>query len=169
MRHSPFIAGLTMLGLVAMPVVPAALAGQGGQLSQYQPQPGPQAQQAYTGQHQMGQNQMGRDQMGRGQQGQVIASEYPAHLTGTVTSVDQSTGRMTLRGPEGDINVRFPSTALQNVKTGDRVTVAIGLLEQSQPSASPNTSGPSGRGSYQGGSSSGTMPQGGSSSGTGTR
>jgi len=169
MRHSPFIAGLTMLGLVAMPVVPAALAGQGGQLSQYQPQPGAQAQQGYTGQHQMGQNQMGRDQMGRGQQGQVIASEYTAHLTGTVTSVDQSTGRMTLRGPEGDINVRFPSTALQNVKTGDRVTVAIGLLEQSQPSASPNTSGPSGRGSYQGGSSPGTMPQGGSSSGTGTR
>jgi hypothetical protein len=150
-----------MLGLVAMPIVPAALAGQGGQLSQYQPQPGVQGQQGDTGQHQMGQNQMGR-----GQQGQVIASEYTAHLTGTVTSVDQSTGRMTLRGPEGDINVRFPSTALQNVKTGDRVTVAIGLLEQSQPSASPNTSGPSGRGSYQGGASSGSMPQGGSSSGS---
>ena len=62
-----------------------------------------------------------------------------------MTSVDQRSGKLTLRGPEGDINVRFPPMALQNVKNGDTVTVAVGLMEQNAPPASPRM--PSGQGS----------------------
>jgi hypothetical protein len=69
----------------------------------------------------------------------IVASRFTAHVTGTVTAVDTQSGKLTLRGPEGDVNVRFPAAAVQQVKQGDTVTVAIGLMDQ-HAAASPGTS-----------------------------
>lgn len=95
------------------------------------------------------------------------ASTFTAYVTGTVTSVDQSSGRMTLRGPDGDVNVRFPAPAIQSVKVGDTVTVGFGLMEQGSPAASPGMRGPSGPTTpgASGGSSSGSSSYGSSTSG----
>ncbi len=67
----------------------------------------------------------------------VIASRYTAQVTGQVTNVDRQSGKLTLRTIDGDVNATFPPVAVQNVQPGDRVTLAIGLLETNMPSASP--------------------------------
>ena len=67
----------------------------------------------------------------------VLASAFTARVTGQVSSVDQQSGKLTIDTPEGQMNVRFPSVALQNVKQGDQVTVVVGLIESDQPSAMP--------------------------------
>jgi hypothetical protein len=72
-------------------------------------------------------------------QEQVVASRFTATVTGEVQSVDQESGRLTLSTPDGQIVARFPPVALQNVKQGDQVTLAIGLMESNQPAASPGT------------------------------
>lgn len=48
-------------------------------------------------------------------------------VTGQVSSVDRSTGRLTLRNGGSDLVLQFPPSALQNVKQGDRVTVQLAL------------------------------------------
>jgi hypothetical protein len=73
---------------------------------------------------------------------------------------------MTLSGPDGDINERFPSSAVSRVKKGDVVTIGVGLMEQNAPSASPHTSNESG-GTPSAHSSSSSMPSSTSSSSQG--
>jgi hypothetical protein len=48
-------------------------------------------------------------------------------MTGEVIDVDTSRGRLQVRAPEGDLDLRFPPAALSNVRKGDRVTVDLGL------------------------------------------
>jgi hypothetical protein len=106
--------------------------------------------------------QPGREQAG---QPQVLGSSYTAQVTGEVVSVDQASGRLTLRTVDGQLTAMFPPVAVQNVKPGDQVTVAIGLIETNPPSASPRT----GPGSMDPGSTgSGSMGSGSTGSGSGS-
>jgi len=50
-------------------------------------------------------------------------------MTGEVTSVAPDKGRLFVKTPEGRMLLHFPSTALQNVKKGDRVTVELALKD----------------------------------------
>jgi len=68
-----------------------------------------------------------------------IASRYAAQVTGEVTNVDHQSGKITLRTVDGEVNATFPPAAVQNVRQGDRVSLAIALTTASSPSASPNS------------------------------
>jgi hypothetical protein len=46
-------------------------------------------------------------------------------MTGQVTAVDRTTGRLTLRGAPGDVMLQVPPAAIQDVKEGDRVSVRL--------------------------------------------
>jgi len=48
-------------------------------------------------------------------------------MTGEVTSVAPDKGRLFIKTPEGRMLLHFPTTALQNVKKGDSVTVELAL------------------------------------------
>jgi BON domain len=48
-------------------------------------------------------------------------------MTGEITDVDASRGRVELRTAEGDLDLHFPPSALRNVKRGDRVTVELAI------------------------------------------
>jgi BON domain-containing protein len=48
-------------------------------------------------------------------------------VTGEVTSIDRTTGRLTLRNGTGDLVLQFPPAALQDIKEGDRLTVRLAL------------------------------------------
>jgi hypothetical protein len=73
-----------------------------------------------------------------GSESHVVSSSYMAQVTGEVTSVDRSSGKLTLRTADGQLTATFPPEAVQHVQTGDQVTVAIGLMERNAPSASPS-------------------------------
>jgi hypothetical protein len=60
-------------------------------------------------------------------------------MEGEVTKVDPKKGHMTLKTAEGNLNLHFPPSALENVKKGDHVTVDLGL--RTSGSASTGTSG----------------------------
>lgn len=145
---------LAMLGVAALFAAPVAASaghmGHSGQMSQGQygqGQYGSQGQQSgqMSGQQYGNQAQSAQPQQGnQGQSNQahpnLLASQFTATVTGQAEKVDQQSGKLTLSTPDGPISVRFPPVALQNVKPGDQVTVAIGLLEENnQPAASPNT------------------------------
>jgi len=49
--------------------------------------------------------------------------------TGEVTSVTPDKGRLIVKTPEGRMLLHFPSSALQNVKKGDSVTVELALKD----------------------------------------
>ena len=51
-------------------------------------------------------------------------------MTGEVTSIDSSKGRVTLKTAEGDLDLHFPPAALSNVHKGDRVTVEMAIRPQ---------------------------------------
>jgi hypothetical protein len=93
----------------------------------------------------------------------VVASSFTARVTGEVSSVDKQSGKLTLKTPDGPLTVTFPPVAVQNVKQGDMVTVAVGLVE-SNPSASPTTGG----GSTGSGSSTGSTGSGSASGSSGS-
>ncbi len=147
------LAMLAAAALFAAPVVASAghmgsgqtSQGQYGQGQYSQGQYGSQAQQSGQMSGQQSGNQAAQPQQGSQAQSSqtnpdLLASQFTATVTGQAEKVDQQSGKLTLRTPDGPISVRFPPVALQNVKPGDQVTVAIGLLEQnSQPAASPNT------------------------------
>jgi hypothetical protein len=48
-------------------------------------------------------------------------------VTGQVTSIDRTTGRLTLRHGASDLVLQFPPEALQDVREGDRLTVGLAL------------------------------------------
>ena len=50
-------------------------------------------------------------------------------MTGEVTSVTPDKGRVLVKTPEGRMLLHFPSSALQNVKKGDSVTVELALKD----------------------------------------
>jgi hypothetical protein len=50
-------------------------------------------------------------------------------MTGTVTDIDESSGRITLNAEGQQLQLHFPQDALRNIKRGDRVTVALGIRE----------------------------------------
>lgn len=50
-------------------------------------------------------------------------------MTGEVTSVTPEKGRLLVKTPEGRMLLHFPSSALQNVKKGDSVTVELALKD----------------------------------------
>jgi ferric-dicitrate binding protein FerR (iron transport regulator) len=73
-----------------------------------------------------------------GSQSEVVAAAFSAEVTGTVKSVDQKSGKLILDTVDGPVNVTFPADAVQAIKVGDEVTVAVALLKP-PPSASPQT------------------------------
>ena len=50
-------------------------------------------------------------------------------MTGEVTSVSPDKGRLLVKTTEGRMLLHFPSSALQNVKKGDSVTVELALKD----------------------------------------
>ena len=50
-------------------------------------------------------------------------------MTGEATSVTPDKGRVLVKTPEGRMLLHFPSSALQNVKKGDSVTVELALKD----------------------------------------
>jgi Cu/Ag efflux protein CusF len=68
----------------------------------------------------------------------VVAAAFTAEVTGKVQKVDPKTGMLTLQTVDGPVNVRFPAAAVQTIKPGDTVTVAVGLVKE-PPSASPGS------------------------------
>jgi hypothetical protein len=67
-------------------------------------------------------------------------------MQGEVTKVDQRKGSLTLKTAEGNLDLHFPPSALQNVKKGDRISVELAMkpagsasLGGSSPAASPRT------------------------------
>ena len=172
--HTFMLSAMATVALVTSPWLPTALAQQGttgsSSGSTYHGTTGEgtggQYGQSRTGQDQYGQSQTGQDHRGQSQRGQnqqdrIIASSFTAQVTGKVTSVDPQSGKLALDTPDGEVNVRFPPPAVAHVKTGDMVTVAVGLMEQN-PSASPGMGSGSGmpsgssHGPSSGGSSSGS-------------
>jgi hypothetical protein len=127
---SPLVAGV----VIGMAWLPVASAQQPSSSMPGTTQPGHQSDKTYQS------NSMKSDSMKSGTMenlgGQadrssptVLGSGFSAHVTGNVTSVDKQAGRMTLAGPDGPITVRFPPGVLANVNQGDRVTVAVALVE----------------------------------------
>ena len=50
-------------------------------------------------------------------------------MTGEATSVTPDKGRLLVKTPEGRMLLHFPTSALQNVKKGDSVTVELALKD----------------------------------------
>jgi hypothetical protein len=50
-------------------------------------------------------------------------------MTGEVTSVTPDKGRLLVKTPAGRMLLHFPTSALQNVKKGDSVTVELALTD----------------------------------------
>jgi hyperosmotically inducible periplasmic protein len=48
-------------------------------------------------------------------------------MTGEVTHIDATHGRVTVRTREGDLQLHFPASTLETLKRGDRVTVDLGV------------------------------------------
>src|SRR2546425_10902610 len=51
-------------------------------------------------------------------------------MQGEVTSVNPEKGRLLVKTPEGRMMLHFPSSALQNVKKGDSVTLERALKDK---------------------------------------
>jgi hyperosmotically inducible periplasmic protein len=48
-------------------------------------------------------------------------------MVGEVTKIDRNKGHLHLRTAEGDLELHFPTTALQNVREGDRIAVELAM------------------------------------------
>lgn len=48
-------------------------------------------------------------------------------MDGKVTKVDAKRGRVDVKTPEGSMKLHFPPPALDSVKTGDSVTIELGM------------------------------------------
>ena len=51
-------------------------------------------------------------------------------MTGEVTDVDTTHGRVKLKTAEGDLQLHFPPSTLATIKRGDRVTVEMGVRKE---------------------------------------
>jgi len=51
-------------------------------------------------------------------------------MTGEVTDVDSTHGRVKLKTAEGDLQLHFPPSTLATIKRGDRVTVEMGVRKE---------------------------------------
>src|SRR5262249_51496641 len=74
-------------------------------------------------------------------QTRTTSSEVTGHhmMDGEVTKVDPKRGWIDVKTPEGSMKLHFPPPALENVKTGDRVTVALGMpLASAKHSTKPD-------------------------------
>ena len=79
----------------------------------------------------------------------AAAADYSGRPTmeGEVTRINAAKGTMRLKTHEGNLDLHFPPSALQNVKKGDHVSVELSLKPSSSaspgssttPAASPNT------------------------------
>ncbi|MGH7313710.1 MAG: hypothetical protein ACREJV_11090 [Candidatus Rokuibacteriota bacterium] len=69
------------------------------------------------------------------------AADYKGRhtMTGDVMQVDAEKGKLTLNTAEGTMELHFPPSALQDVKTGDRVSVELALKPENGGSASPRS------------------------------
>jgi hypothetical protein len=56
----------------------------------------------------------------------VAALAATPALAQSSATVDHGSGLLTITTPDGQLNVKFPPAAVQNVKPGDHVTVAFG-------------------------------------------
>ena len=74
-----------------------------------------------------------------GSRPEIVSSAFSAEITGTVKSVSEKSGKLVLETADGPVNVTFPAEAVQGIKEGHQVTVAVGLVKP-PPSASPRTS-----------------------------
>ncbi len=55
------------------------------------------------------------------------------YVTGTVTSVDRERGSLQLESERGPLTLVFPPASLQNVQTGERMTVELGFARTAAP------------------------------------
>jgi len=62
-------------------------------------------------------------------------------MTGEVTSVAPDKGRLFIKTPEGRMLLHVPTTALQNVKKGDSVTVELALKDNGPAPTTKERSG----------------------------
>jgi hypothetical protein len=68
------------------------------------------------------------------------AGEMGRHsMEGEVTRINQKKGTITVKTAEGNLDLHYPPSALENVKKGDHVTVDLGL--RTSGAASTGTSG----------------------------
>lgn len=51
-------------------------------------------------------------------------------MTGEVTDVDTTHGRVKLKTAEGDLQLHFPPSTLATIKKGDRLTVELGIRKE---------------------------------------
>lgn len=76
------------------------------------------------------------------------AGDFTARHTmeGEVTKIDQKKGMVSVKTPEGTLDLHFPPTALANIKKGDRVAVELALKqEMSGGATSPRSQAPTKR------------------------
>jgi hypothetical protein len=62
-------------------------------------------------------------------------------MDGEVTKIDKQTGKITIKTASGPVELQFPAAALENVKTGDQVTLSLSM----KGANAPTTSGPTTR------------------------
>ena len=62
-------------------------------------------------------------------------------MEGEVVSVDQKKGHVTLKTAEGNMQLHFPPSALQQVKKGDRVSVELAMKPAGSASMKHDTKG----------------------------
>ena len=67
-------------------------------------------------------------------------------MTGTVSQLDQSTGKLTLDTETGQLKLHFPPSSLQRVKEGDQITVQLAFEEGVGRQGISGSSGGSGMG-----------------------
>ena len=65
----------------------------------------------------------------------VLAFAAGEHvMTGRITSIDKDKGRVTVEAQGEELDLHFPSAALQNLKKGDQVTVSLGITPAGETS-----------------------------------
>jgi hypothetical protein len=62
-------------------------------------------------------------------------------MDGEVVKVDQKKGHVTLKTAEGNMELHFPPSALQNVKKGDRMSVELAMKPAGSASMKNDTKG----------------------------
>ena len=76
------------------------------------------------------------------QAGAVMATnhDYTGRHTmaGEVVKIDQKSGQITLKTPEGKLSLHFPPSALAQMKKGDKVSVELAIKPISSTSLQPD-------------------------------
>lgn len=50
-------------------------------------------------------------------------------MSGTITSIDHQTGKLSLQTGAGEMSLHFPPSALKDLKEGDQMTVHLGFTK----------------------------------------